>query len=215
MTISNVDKTTDDDDGDEKLAATNDNVGNRADDIKPGPGTESNLSLAVADAPDADHPKDSKKMNRIVLNGILHNPSLFALWLTIDAVELSNNDNDNDSNRIINHEEDKEKEEDSVLVKDEPTSLQVAISPCSEGPIHNDQTHLNDVDDGDHELHATDLDNATGTQICLRIYINKMNKLARERAMIHHDMRVMNTLRVFDHDVIFIPQTQQTPQQGG
>ena len=37
-------------------------------------------------------------------------PLLFPLWLTIDAVEPSNNDNDNDSHGIINHEE-YEKEE--------------------------------------------------------------------------------------------------------
>ena len=71
-TIANADKTTDDD-VDEKLAAANDDVDNRPDDIKPGPGAESNLSVAVADASDADHPKDSKKTNGIVVNGILHN----------------------------------------------------------------------------------------------------------------------------------------------
>ena len=35
--------------------------------------TESNLSTAVADTSGADHPKDSKKTNGIVLNGIPHN----------------------------------------------------------------------------------------------------------------------------------------------
>ena len=35
--------------------------------------TESNLSTVVANASNTDHPKDSKKTNVIVLNGIPHN----------------------------------------------------------------------------------------------------------------------------------------------
>ena len=83
-------------------------------------------------------------------------PLLFPLWLTIDAVELSNDDNDDDSNGIVNHEEYEEYEKDAVLVKDELMPSQVAISPHSESPDSDDQTHLNDVDDAGHDLHATD-----------------------------------------------------------
>ena len=82
-------------------------------------------------------------------------PSLSVLWLTIDAVEPSNDDNDDDSSWIINHEECEEEEEADVLVEDEPTSSRVAISPRSESPGQDDQTHL-DVVDTDHELHAAD-----------------------------------------------------------
>ena len=49
-----------------------------------------------------------------------------------------------------------------MLVKDEPTSSQVAVSPRSEGPGHDGQTHLDDVDDADHELHAADRTGALG-----------------------------------------------------
>ena len=49
-------------------------------------------------------------------------PLLFLLWLTIDAVEPSNDKNNNDSNGIISHEEYKE-EKDAVLVKDGLTAL--------------------------------------------------------------------------------------------
>ena len=94
-------------------------------------------------------------------------PLQFALWLMIDAVEPSNDDNDDDSNGVINLEEYEAEEEDSVLVKDEPTPSRVAVSPRSDGPHHDDQTHLDNVD---HELHAADWADAVDAlaQVCLR-----------------------------------------------
>lgn len=71
--IVDADRTTNGDDVDEKLADIDDDVDDGPDDTKPGPDADSNLSAAVAEASDADHPKDSKKTNGIVLNGILHN----------------------------------------------------------------------------------------------------------------------------------------------
>ena len=96
-------------------------------------------------------------------------PLQFALWLTIGAVEPSNDDNDDDSNGIINHEEYEEEEEDGVLVKDEPTPSRVAVSPRSESPDNDDQTHLDNVDHADHELHAADRADALDAlaQVCL------------------------------------------------
>lgn len=70
--IADADRTTNGDDVDEKLADIDDEVDDGPDDTKPGPDADSNLSAAVADASDPDHPKDSKKTNGIVLNGILH-----------------------------------------------------------------------------------------------------------------------------------------------
>jgi hypothetical protein len=200
--IANADKTTnDDDDVDEKLADVDDDIDDRADDTKPGPDADSNLSAAVAHASDADHPKDNKKTNGIALNGILHNSFLFALWLTIDAVEPPNDDNDDDSNGITNHEEYEDEEEDGVLVKDEPTPSRVAVSPRSESLDHDDQTHLDDVDDADHELHAADRADALDALAELelkfslvrqRIYIDKMNELSREESMVHDGTHAMN-----------------------
>ena len=88
-------------------------------------------------------------------------PSLFALWLTIDAVGPSKDDNDDDSNGIINHEE-YEEEEDGMLVKDEPTSSRLPSAPAQKAPVTDDQTHLDDVDDANHELHAADRAGALG-----------------------------------------------------
>ena len=133
-------------------------------------------------------------------------PLLFPLWLTIDAAEPSNDDNDDDSNGIINHEEYEEEEEDGVLVKDEPTPSRVAVSPRSESLDNDDQTHLDDVDDADHELHAADRADALDALAQLelkfafvrqRIYIDRMNELAREEAMIHDGTHVMNILGAF------------------
>ena len=119
--------------------------------------------------------------------------------LTIDAVEPPNDDNDDDSNEIINHDEDEEEEEDAVLVKDEPTPSRAAASPRSESPDHDDQAHLDDVDDVDQELHAADRADALDALAQLelkfalvrqRIYIDKMNELAREEGMIHDGTHV-------------------------
>ena len=126
----------------------------------------------------------------------------------IDAVEPPNDDNDDDSNGIINHEEEdeEEEEEDGVLVKDEPTPSRAAASPRSESPDHDDQTHLDDVDDADHELHAADRADALDALAQLelkfalvrqRIYIDKMNELAREETMIRNGTHVMNILEIF------------------
>jgi len=88
-----------------------------------------------------------------------------------------------------------------VLVKDEPTPSRVAVSPGSESPDHDEQTHLEDADDADHELHAADRADALDALAQLelkfalvrqRIYIDKMNELAREEAMIHDGMHTMN-----------------------
>jgi hypothetical protein len=126
-------------------------------------------------------------------------------WLTIDTVEPPNDDNDDDSNEVINHEEEEEEGEDGVLVKDEPTPSRAANSPRSESPDHDDQTHPDDVDDADHELHAADRADALDALAQLelkfalvrqRIYIDKMNELAREEAMIHDGARVTNILGV-------------------
>ena len=88
-----------------------------------------------------------------------------------------------------------------MLVKYEPTPSRVAVSPRSESPDHDEQTHLDDVDDADHELHAADRAGALDAlaqlelKIALvrqRIYIDKMNELAREEAMIHDGTHAMN-----------------------
>jgi len=128
-------------------------------------------------------------------------PSWFARWLTIDAGEPPNNNNNNNSNGITNHEEYEEEEEDGVLVKDELTPSQVAVSPRSESPDHDAQTHLDDVDNADHEFHAADwagtLDALAQLELKVafvlqRIYIDKMNELAREEAMTHDGTHTMN-----------------------
>ena len=135
-------------------------------------------------------------------------PFWYTPWLTIGAVEPSNDDNDDDSNGITNHEEDEEEEEDGVLVKDEPTPSRVAASPRSESPDHDDQTHLDDVDDADHELHAADRADALDALAQLelkfalvrqRIYLDKMNEFAREEAMIHNGTHITNILGIFGH----------------
>src|SRR5258706_2972735 len=134
-------------------------------------------------------------------------PFLYMLQLTIDAVEPPNDDNDDESNGITNHEEEEEEEEeDGVLVKDEPTPSRAAASPRSESPDHDDQTHLDDVDDADHELHAADRADALDTLAQLelklalvrqRIYIDKMNELAREEAMIRDGTYAVNIVGIF------------------
>jgi len=71
-----AEKTTNDDDIDEKLADVDDDADDKADNTKPGPDADSSLSAAAADASDADHPKDNKKANGIMLNGIQHSSFL-------------------------------------------------------------------------------------------------------------------------------------------
>ena len=81
-----------------------------------------------------------------------------------------------------------------MLVKGELAPSWVTVSPCSESPDNDDQTHLNNLD---HELHAA---NWTNTQQELKfalIYIDKMNKLARQEAMIHDGLHSMNISRAF------------------
>ena len=67
---ADADKTTNGDDVDEKLPDVDDDADDRADNTKPGPDADSTLSAEALDPPDADHTKDSKKTNGIVLNGI-------------------------------------------------------------------------------------------------------------------------------------------------
>ena len=81
-----------------------------------------------------------------------------------------------------------------MLVKGELMPSWVTVSPCSESPDNDDQTHLNN---SDHELHTA---NQTNMQLELKfalIYIDKMNKLAREEAMIHDGLHSMNISRAF------------------
>lgn len=132
-------------------------------------------------------------------------PFLDTPWLTIDAVEPPD-DNDDDSNGIINNDEDEEDEEDGVPFKDEPTPSRAAASPRSESPDHDDQTHLDDADDADQELYAADRADALDALAQLelkfalvrqRIYLDRMNELAKEEAMIQDGMRVPNILGAF------------------
>jgi hypothetical protein len=77
--VADADKTTNDDDADDKLLDAEDDAEDKADDTTADPDADHNLSAAAADAPDADHTKDSKKTNGIVLNGISHNSFLYAV----------------------------------------------------------------------------------------------------------------------------------------